>query len=277
MSRYRKVDPRIWNDEKFRSLSDMGKLVFLMLLTHPNMTALGAMRATLSGFAEELGWTAEAFREAFADVLAKGMAEHDPRACMVALPNFIKYNSPESPNVVKAWVGALDLLPECRLKTTVVLRAQGFAEGMTEAYAKAFHEAFAKAMPNQEQEQKPKQKKPPKAPQGGRPLRTLRDWLDHVKAQGETPIPEDDPVFSYADSIGLPREFLRLAWREFLQRYTQPNAKRYRDWRATFRNAVRGNWMHVWRADGDGYALTTPGEQARRAHEESQQTEEAAT
>ena len=35
MSRYRKVDPRIWNDEKFRTLTDNGKLVFFMLLTQP--------------------------------------------------------------------------------------------------------------------------------------------------------------------------------------------------------------------------------------------------
>ena len=59
------MDPRIWNDAKFRDLSDNAKLVFFMLLTHPNMTALGAMRATVAGLAEEMGWEPEAFREAF--------------------------------------------------------------------------------------------------------------------------------------------------------------------------------------------------------------------
>ena len=120
MARYRKIDSRVWNDAKFRSLSDNAKLVFVMLLTHPNMTALGAMRATVSGLAEELGWETEAFREAFQEASAKGMAEHDPKACFVALPNFLKYNGPESPNVVKAWASALDLLPECALKNQVV-------------------------------------------------------------------------------------------------------------------------------------------------------------
>ena len=59
MSRYRKIDPRIWNDKKFRSLSDRAKLLFFMLLTHPSMTALGAMRATLPGLASEMGWTSK--------------------------------------------------------------------------------------------------------------------------------------------------------------------------------------------------------------------------
>lgn len=159
MSRYRKIDPRVWNDLKFRELSDNGKLVFFMLLTHPSMTALGAMRATLPGLAAEMGWPAKAFREAFREASSKGMAEHDEMACLVALPKFLKYNQPESPNVVKAWAGSIDMLPECSLKALVLQRAQGFAEGITEAFGKAFLEALAKAMPNQEQEQKqePKQ------------------------------------------------------------------------------------------------------------------------
>ena len=159
MARYRKIDPRIWNDAKFRALSDAGKLAFFMLLTHPSMTALGGMRGTLQGLAAEMKWEPEAFREAFGEVSAKGMAEHDVAACLVVLPNFLKYNQPESPNVVKAWAGSVDLLPECHLKTLVLERAQGFAQGMSEGFRKAFDEAFPKPMPNQEQEQEqePKQ------------------------------------------------------------------------------------------------------------------------
>lgn len=159
MARYRKIDPRIWNDEKFRALSDNGKLVFLMLLTHPQMTAIGAMRATMPGLAAELGWELEAFREAFREAFAKGMAEHDEKACLIALPKFVRYNAPESPNVVKAWDSALDLLPECSLKNLVIQRAKAFAEGLSKAFAEALPEAFAKAMPYQEQEQEQEQDK----------------------------------------------------------------------------------------------------------------------
>lgn len=157
MARYRKIDPRIWNDEKFRKLSDNAKLVFFMLLTHPSMTALGAMRATLPGLAAEMSWGPEAFREAFREASAKGMAEHDEVACLVALPNFLKYNAPESPNVVKAWAGAVDLLPECPLKTLVLQRAKAYAEALQEGFAKAFREAFPKGIAIQEQEQEPEQ------------------------------------------------------------------------------------------------------------------------
>ncbi len=150
-------------------MSDSGKLAFLFLLTHPHMTALGAMRATVAGLAEELGWDAEGFRKAFHEALQKGMAEHDAKACLIALPNFIRYNSPESPNVVKAWVGSLDMLPECPLKNRTISRAKDFAEALPEAFAKALPEAFAKGIPyqEQEQEQKPEQEKTPSSPDEG--------------------------------------------------------------------------------------------------------------
>jgi hypothetical protein len=142
VSRYRKVDPRIWNDKKFRSLTDQGKLVFLLLLTHPGMTALGAMRGTPEGLAAEIHWKPEVFVEAFQKVLFQGMAKHDPEASLIVLPNFLRYNRPESPNVVKAWVGAVDLLPECDLKTEVITSARDIAEGMSDGFKQAFVGAF---------------------------------------------------------------------------------------------------------------------------------------
>jgi hypothetical protein len=167
MARYRKIDPRIWNDAKFSALSDRAKLVFFMLLTHPNMTAIGAMRGTAPGLAAELGWEPEAFAEAFREVLSKGMAEYDERACLIALPKFIQYNQPESPNVVKAWVGALDLLPECDLKTRVVVRAKEYAEGLKDGFSKALPEAFAKSMPIPEPEPEPEQEQKEKTLSAG--------------------------------------------------------------------------------------------------------------
>jgi hypothetical protein len=115
---------------------------------------------------------------------------------------------------------------------------------------------------------------PPIPPKGGKPAAIcLADWLESVKSSGQKPIPEDDAVFAYAEGVGIPAEFLRLAWLEFRHRYTQPEAKRYRDWRAVFRRCVRGNWLKVWFLDpaSNQYGLTTVGLQAQRAHQERRQ------
>lgn len=91
--------------------------------------------------------------------------------------------------------------------------------------------------------------------------------MSEVKAKGEKPIQEGDPVFDYAAEVGIPDDFMALAWVEFRHRYTQPGAKRYRDWRAVFRKAIRGNWLKLWFVAPDGsYQLTTVGHQAQRAH-----------
>lgn len=112
---------------------------------------------------------------------------------------------------------------------------------------------------------------PPTPPKGGRKPAPvgLKAWLETIKASGEKPIPETDPVFTYAAEVGIPDEFLRLAWLEFRHRYAQPDVKRYRDWRAVFRKAVRGNWMKLWFVSSDGsFGLTTVGYQAQRAHDD---------
>ena len=98
-----------------------------------------------------------------------------------------------------------------------------------------------------------------------KPSVTFDAWLLKVESAGQQAIPETDTVFSYAEAIGLPVEFLRLAWLEFKRRYTG-NDKRYQDWQAVFRNAVRNNWFKLWFANNDGgFSLTTQGVQAQRA------------
>lgn len=96
---------------------------------------------------------------------------------------------------------------------------------------------------------------------------SLPAWLAAIRAAGEKPVPENDPVRAYATEVGLSDELMRLAWFEFRQRYSEPGAKRYRDWRAVFRKAVRGNWLRLWYRNDDGFALTTAGHQAQAAME----------
>ena len=173
MAKYRKVDTKIWNDKKFNELSAFGKLVFLFVLTHPNMTPLGAMRGTIEGLCSELNEVPlKAFREAF----QKPFIKYSQKDCFISFPNFLKYNHPESPNVVRSWVGSWDDLPECGLKDELFLHIKQYVKGLSKAFQEAFQEAFPKplpkTMPNQEQEQE-QEEKPLSTP-----LIKLPDWLD---------------------------------------------------------------------------------------------------
>lgn len=106
---------------------------------------------------------------------------------------------------------------------------------------------------------------PPKPPSAGKGM-TLQAFIEKCRAKGEQAIPPDDPVFSIAEKIGLPGDFVALAWRKFKERYTQGRSasKRYVLWRQVFREAVESNWLKLWWIDSDGVKLTTAGESARR-------------
>jgi hypothetical protein len=176
LSRYRKIEVRTWSDEKFRNLSPIpasGQGLWFFLLTGPHTGPIpGLFRAGRAAMAEELGWEVEAFDEAFREVSQQGMAKADFKAKLVWLPNAIRHNKPESPNVVRSWRVELDLLPECALKREAIAAIRECLEVAGPSYVAAFDELFstgsdepapkasgkasAKAMPNQEQEQEQK-------------------------------------------------------------------------------------------------------------------------
>lgn len=180
---YRKVRDTLWGDRKWRELPLAGKGVFVLVMVHPNMTSLGAMRGTLPGLAAELNVDEEAFREAFREVLAKGMVEVDEEACLITYPNFVRHNEPESPNVVRSWAHVILSLPECPLLYRHILRSGGEIEVMHEGYRKAFVEALRKAFPhgfpkaigNTEPEREPETDQPPPPDQGSYSVEGMGD------------------------------------------------------------------------------------------------------
>ncbi|KAA9133478.1 hypothetical protein F3N42_03760 [Marinihelvus fidelis] len=144
--KYRKIDPRIWNDEKFYSASLSCQHLFLFILTHPQMTPVGAMRTSPGGIEDELDWEQKGFpqpfREAFKEGLQKRFWEYDKTAKFLGVPNFTRYNPPDNPNVLKSWVGCWNDLPECDLKNKLYQRLKELAEGLGEGFYKGFAEGF---------------------------------------------------------------------------------------------------------------------------------------
>lgn len=220
MAKYRKVDPRIWNDAKFQTLSDDGKLVLFFLLTHPHMTALGAMRHTIAGMGAELDWSHEAFREAFEEVQQQGIVKHDAKACMVWLPKFLRYNPPESPNVLKAWSAAVDTLPECDLFFQMIREVKDFSDGMSEGFRKAFRQSFGEASLNQEQEPEPKPEPEDNTLAAPRPREsTSMDLSDHEK-----PLPQGSPLPASTETPGSKGSFERF-WHVYPKKAKKKTAR----------------------------------------------------
>jgi hypothetical protein len=112
------------------------------------------------------------------------------------------------------------------------------------------------------------QKKPPDEPAVASPISkrknaiTIDTWL--ASLDGDHAVPPNDPVFRYGERVGIPEDFLGLAWTVFRDRM-RGSSKRQKDWRQTFRNYVENNYLKLWWIDPQGdYRLTTVGQQAQR-------------
>ena len=105
-----------------------------------------------------------------------------------------------------------------------------------------------------------------KVSRSGKSAITLKQFLESCKASGEKTIPENDPVFEYAETVGLDNEMIAVCWKEFKAAFLQDDSKHQKDWRAHFRNAVRRNWYKLWYLkEGEPTQWTSAGQQARRA------------
>jgi len=109
------------------------------------------------------------------------------------------------------------------------------------------------------------EKKPP-APRSTKreKKQTYDEWVQ-AKPVGEVLIPADHAVFKYAEDVGIPEEFLYLAWEAFQYRY-RGRDKRYSSWRRVFLDHIKNNWLNVWRIDQatGRYVLTQVGLQLQR-------------
>lgn len=214
MSRYRKVEVQTWGDKKFQALSPMppsGQGLWLYLLTGPRTSLLpGLLAAGRAAMAEELGWSQEAFDEAFAEAFDQGMVKADWKARLVWLPNALREsNKPENPNVAIAWRREFDLLPDCALKSEAQAAIVAFLTAVGPKYLAGFIgdpaagadsvKSMAKPLP------KPSEKALPEpSPKG------LAIQEQEQEQKEQTLSPRDEPRPRVATLI--PRRRLDAAW-----------------------------------------------------------------
>jgi hypothetical protein len=103
---------------------------------------------------------------------------------------------------------------------------------------------------------------------------TFAVWCKQTKARGEKLVSQWEPLREYAKSVQIPSDFIALAWNVFCTRFEhdeKAKKKRYTNWRMTFLNYVKGNYLRLWAwSDRDGcFVLTTVGQQADREHREA--------
>lgn len=124
--RYRRISTRMWNDEKFASLSKAppnAQTLWIWLLTGPFSTNIpGLLRVGEASISEDLDWPLDQVKTVVAELESKSMIVVDRRHRVVWLPRAIAHNPPTSINTVKGWGSTIrDLFPECPLVREAML------------------------------------------------------------------------------------------------------------------------------------------------------------
>jgi hypothetical protein len=102
------------------------------------------------------------------------------------------------------------------------------------------------------------------------PAGTLSDYLASRKAQSLPVFDNEDLFERYADKLGMPMDYVYLAWQRFQFEHTEGNRRTtaQSSWSLTFLNCLRNNWYKLWWHDGSGWSLTTAGKQAQLEQQE---------
>lgn len=269
MRDYGQVQSSFWRSSDVRGTadeagwSDGAKLLALYLLTGPHTAALGCFPLPDGYVMADLGWASETVVERFAELSRKGYAYRF--GDVVFLPNFLRWNPIQNGNIAKARLIELEALPSKEAKSHAARALLAFCAFLN-ADQKVLLETLSKGLPKRYAKSDPILTDPnqPKKPARKRATSVdFRTWIESLS--GADAIPADDPIFEYARKAGIPIDFLELSWKRFEEAMTD-GGKSQKDWRAHYRNAVKGNWYKLWWFTPDGDCkLTTQGEQARRA------------
>lgn len=178
MANYSNILRQIHNEKAFRTLPDLSQLLYFVVRTHPNMTAIGAYRATIEGMASERNWSLSKFKKFFNPLVKSGYVEYNSTASCIVIPDWFEVNKPVNPNVAMAWATYLENIPDCpllekhveRTKAFMEVLGEGFMEGFAKGLAKYLRKGFAKpfgdtvktvsAIPEKEKEQEQEEEIP---------------------------------------------------------------------------------------------------------------------
>jgi len=150
--RYRKIDPRIWKDEKFINLSEKEKLICIYCLTAQS-NRIGIFNFSPAMAAEDLGISLQTFREGFVKVCETFGWRYDEHFRVLYIPKWFKYNKPENPNVLKGNLKDLHELPKSPLIQEFINNTAYLPETFIETFREGLGKGLGKPSRKQEQEQ----------------------------------------------------------------------------------------------------------------------------
>lgn len=140
---YRKIEPKLWDDELIADLDRDTKLVWVYLLTGKHTTSLpGLWIATTLIIADGLRAPVEVVEKALVELERLGRIVRDQRRRLIRVPKSPRHNPADNARVVKGWWNQWADLPDCALKYEHIASLRDGVDG--EKTTAAWDEYFGK-------------------------------------------------------------------------------------------------------------------------------------
>lgn len=141
---FTKVDALIWSDDKFKALSDDGKLIFLYLLTSGHRNVIGLYHLPIPYGSYDMNWEVKRFTKGLQELLDKGLVNYNFNTNIVLITNYLKYNPLENPNQVKGAIKALNSIPTNGLDKQLIDYLKGLDKPFIKPLVELLQERLAK-------------------------------------------------------------------------------------------------------------------------------------
>lgn len=135
--KYRKIEPALWTDEKFKTLSQNAQYLFFYLLTCPHSNSLGLFALPKYYILGDTKLLPEQLPKLFAELFREQLIEYDEKTGVIWVINFLKHNPIENPNQAKYAMTCVASLPKNPYSARV-------AEQLPEQYHKQLVELLRK-------------------------------------------------------------------------------------------------------------------------------------
>ena len=140
---YRKIEPRMWDDERFAVLTKDAKLTWLCVLTGPHTTPLpGLSVCGIATLSESMRDGFDTVSEAVKELSGAGLIRFNPTTRVMQVPNAPKYNPCANQRVLKGWFSAWRNVPDCAEKYDHVERLRAAVDASQGWVQLAWGETF---------------------------------------------------------------------------------------------------------------------------------------
>jgi hypothetical protein len=119
------------------------KLLALYLLTCPHRTIEGLFVLPKPYICADLKWLPESLGEPFASLCLDGFTDYDEKDQVCLIGKALHYQPPRNPNMVKAAVRRIQMVPKTRLDLAFIEAAIAYCPSLAESLAESLPLRFA--------------------------------------------------------------------------------------------------------------------------------------